>query len=228
MGKKHPLPRQWTVQLTSSYHRERDERIARAYELLIPIVSQYEEHPITHGFKLACFFPTARSVDIANPLPRGVTGQKLALTGSDAWGETDQIRLTAERKAEYNDGADHMGPLPVASVFTRTIGAPAAADSAGAGGSGGREARLVVFGDADFSTNTNVGLQGNGNLVLNALGWLAEEEDLLAIRPKEGKNEPIVLSASQGRLLFYIPVVGLPLATLLVGTTVVARRRWRR
>ena len=40
MGKKHPLPRQWTVQLTSSYHRERDERIARAYELLIPIVSQ--------------------------------------------------------------------------------------------------------------------------------------------------------------------------------------------
>jgi hypothetical protein len=38
MGKKHPRPRQWTVQLTSSYHR--DERIARAYELIIPIVSQ--------------------------------------------------------------------------------------------------------------------------------------------------------------------------------------------
>jgi hypothetical protein len=40
MGKKHPRPRQWTVQLTSSYHRDRDERIARAYELIIPIVSQ--------------------------------------------------------------------------------------------------------------------------------------------------------------------------------------------
>jgi hypothetical protein len=40
MGKKHPLPRQWTVQLTSSYHRARDQRIARAYELIIPIVSQ--------------------------------------------------------------------------------------------------------------------------------------------------------------------------------------------
>jgi hypothetical protein len=40
MGKKHPRPRQWTVQITSSYHRERDERIARAYELIIPIVSQ--------------------------------------------------------------------------------------------------------------------------------------------------------------------------------------------
>jgi hypothetical protein len=40
MGKKHPRPRQWTVQITSSYHRERDQRIARAYELIIPIVSQ--------------------------------------------------------------------------------------------------------------------------------------------------------------------------------------------
>jgi hypothetical protein len=40
MGKKHPPPHQWIVRLTSSYHRERDQRIARAYELIIPIVSQ--------------------------------------------------------------------------------------------------------------------------------------------------------------------------------------------
>ena len=40
MGKKHPLPHQWTVRLTSSYHREREQRIARAYELILPIVSQ--------------------------------------------------------------------------------------------------------------------------------------------------------------------------------------------
>jgi hypothetical protein len=40
MGKKRPPPRQWTVKITSSYHRERDERIARVYELIIPIVSQ--------------------------------------------------------------------------------------------------------------------------------------------------------------------------------------------
>lgn len=40
MGKKRPPPRQWTMTITSSYHRERDERIARVYELIIPIVSQ--------------------------------------------------------------------------------------------------------------------------------------------------------------------------------------------
>jgi hypothetical protein len=40
MGKKRPPPPQWTVRLTSSYHREREQRIARAYELIIPIVTQ--------------------------------------------------------------------------------------------------------------------------------------------------------------------------------------------
>ena len=40
MGKKRPSPHQWTVKVTSSYHREREQRIARAYELIIPIVSQ--------------------------------------------------------------------------------------------------------------------------------------------------------------------------------------------
>jgi len=40
MGKKRPPPHHWTVRLTSSYHREREQRIARAYELIIPIVAQ--------------------------------------------------------------------------------------------------------------------------------------------------------------------------------------------
>ena len=40
MGKKRPPPPQWTVKVTSSYHREREERIARAYELILPIISQ--------------------------------------------------------------------------------------------------------------------------------------------------------------------------------------------
>lgn len=40
MGKNPPLHRPWKVQITSSYHCERDQRIARVYELIVPIVSQ--------------------------------------------------------------------------------------------------------------------------------------------------------------------------------------------
>jgi hypothetical protein len=38
MGKKHPTRRPWTVQLTSLYRADRDDRIVRAYELVLPIL----------------------------------------------------------------------------------------------------------------------------------------------------------------------------------------------
>lgn len=37
MGKKHPTPRSWTVQLTPLYRPDRDTRIAKAYELAVPL-----------------------------------------------------------------------------------------------------------------------------------------------------------------------------------------------
>lgn len=39
MGKKKPSPRQWTVHLESVYRRDRDERISRAYELALPVIT---------------------------------------------------------------------------------------------------------------------------------------------------------------------------------------------
>jgi hypothetical protein len=39
MGKKKPSPRPWTVHLESIYRRDRDERVSRAYELALPIIT---------------------------------------------------------------------------------------------------------------------------------------------------------------------------------------------
>jgi len=38
MGKKHPTRRPWTVQLTALYRPDRDDRIAKAYALVLPIL----------------------------------------------------------------------------------------------------------------------------------------------------------------------------------------------
>jgi hypothetical protein len=40
MRKKRPSPQPWTIQLESVYRRERDERLARAYELVLPILTK--------------------------------------------------------------------------------------------------------------------------------------------------------------------------------------------
>lgn len=40
MRKKPPSPQAWTIHLESVYRRERDERLARAYELALPIITK--------------------------------------------------------------------------------------------------------------------------------------------------------------------------------------------
>jgi hypothetical protein len=45
MGKKHPAHRPWTVQLTAIYRPDREERIARAYELALPIIARSTRQP---------------------------------------------------------------------------------------------------------------------------------------------------------------------------------------
>lgn len=205
------------------------DMISRVYggDYLMPVVSRYEPHEITRDFALASFFPVARSVDLAQPLPSGVEGILLAHTGAEAWAETDRDRLARESKVALDD-ADRRGPVALAAVLTRTLdgGPAAAADSTRE--TPPRQMRLVVFGDSDFATNAHLMTSGNGNLALNVMSWLAEEDDLVAIRPRSHAAEPLFLTATQGRLVFLLPVVVLPLTLLLAGGLVVTRRRWRR
>ena len=73
-----------------------------------------------------------------------------------------------------------------------------------------RKARIVVIGTADFASNQFLGAQGNRDFFLNVVSWLAEEEDLLSVRPREAKAEPIVLTSPQSQLVFWLPLAVLP------------------
>ena len=87
------------------------------------------------------------------------------------------------------------------------------------------KARIVVFGSAQFASNKFIGLSGNPDLFMNTVSWLAEEEDLIAIRPKPNKAGPVVLRTEQSYATFIIAVVVIPLAWFLIGTGVYFYRR---
>ena len=180
----------------------------------VPVVGQYEGHPITQGFRFATLFPLARTVGILEPPPPGVTAQTLARTSSESWAETDRAQL--DRGQVKPDPEDPRGPLPIAAVATV---------AAKAGERAGARARVVVYGDSDFISNNFLHLSGNRDLFLNTLSWLAEEEDLIAIRPREARATPLFLTAAQSRLVFWLPVVVLPGAVVVSGIWVVVRRR---
>ncbi|MBI3455601.1 MAG: GldG family protein [Candidatus Rokubacteria bacterium] len=182
----------------------------------IPVVGDYQPHPITQNFRYATFFPVARTVTVKEKPPEGVTAQALARTSSESWAETNQTEIkTGQVKP---DPGEARGPLTVAAVATVDAKDMPEARK-------GAKARIVVIGDSDFATNGFVNLSGNRDFFLNTLSWLAEEENLIAIRPKEPRTTPVFLTAAQGQVLFAVPVVLLPLAMIVAGVAAVVRKR---
>jgi len=87
------------------------------------------------------------------------------------------------------------------------------------------KARVVTFGTSALASNQFLNVQGNRDLFLNTVSWLLEEEELIAIRPKDPKQTPVFLTATQGRLVFLVSVVLLPAAAMVGGISVALRRR---
>lgn len=171
----------------------------------VPIVQQYEQHPITKDLRgMTTLFPLTRSIRPKSPAGKFVV-QPLAQTSVQSWGETDRAAL--QQGQVKPDPQDPKGPLTVAAVVT----------------SG--KTRLVVFGTSNLAANQFLNIQGNRDLFLNAVAWLAEQEDLISIRPKDVKQTPVMLTSVQGQIVFLLPVVVLPGIALVAGIAVFTRRR---
>jgi ABC-type uncharacterized transport system involved in gliding motility auxiliary subunit len=65
----------------------------------------------------------------------------------------------------------------------------------------------------------------NRDLFLNAANWLAEEEQLIAIRPKERESRNLFLTAAQQNLVLFSSTLFLPLIVLGLGGFVWWSRR---
>ena len=60
----------------------------------------------------------------------------------------------------------------------------------------------MAIGDSDFAANNALGIQGNQDFFLNAVNWLAQQENLIAIRPREAQDRRITLTADQQQRIF--------------------------
>jgi ABC-type uncharacterized transport system involved in gliding motility auxiliary subunit len=174
-----------------------------------PLVLAYGQHPITKDFvRTMTIFPFARSVKPGTATGTGVTPTVLLTTSEASWGESE---MKAGGNPKYDEGKDLKGPV--------TLGVAASKSS------GGAEARLVVIGDSEFAANRAIGFQRNGDLFLNSVNWLAQDEQLISIRPKSQTNRRVDLSASQQNLLFWLFVLIMPVAVLGTGAYIWWKRR---
>ncbi|NTU51254.1 MAG: GldG family protein, partial [Candidatus Aminicenantes bacterium] len=70
-------------------------------DYFMPVVSEYETHPITERFGYATFFPYARSIEVAETKPEGVTVTALAKTSPNSWSEREldqqKVKFTQDK-----------------------------------------------------------------------------------------------------------------------------------
>jgi len=185
----------------------------------IPLVSNYESHTITKGFRVMTFFPYARSVSKSDNVPPGVKVNNLCSTSGSSWAESDVGGV----KYEFNEGNDVRGPISIAAVATKGVTVKAVVDAEEVEKE--NKARLVVYGDADFASNSYLNASGNADLFLNSVNWLLEEEDLISIRPREPEDRRLTLTAAQAKRIFYFVVGFMPLAVICVGLIVWRKNR---
>jgi ABC-type uncharacterized transport system involved in gliding motility auxiliary subunit len=81
------------------------------------------------------------------------------------------------------------------------------------------------MGDSDFLTNKYI-QPGNLDLFMNSVNWLAEEEELISIRPKDQEQAQVQrLTGRQLRLVTYSSIFVVPILLLIAGGIVWWRRR---
>jgi len=195
------------------------DRMSRLFggDSLTPVLMTYSsQHPITRTFNIASFFAVARSVNtVETP---GVRTTWLAKTGEGSWAESD-IEALKEGIASFDPEKDTLGPITLAAVAEMDIPAAEAKEDGEA-----KQAAIVVFGDSEFTTNSRVNLSGNSNMFMNTINWLGEDEALIAIPPRETKSTPVMLTASQARMLFLLSVIVLPGIVFIGGIYAFVRR----
>ncbi|MDX2032802.1 MAG: Gldg family protein [Blastocatellia bacterium] len=199
----------WNVEVGAGTIIERNAA-NQLFGAAAPLVSNYGEHPITDKIKRAqTIFIEARPVKVGEASGSGVSGTTILTTSPDSWAETE---IKPNVPVEYNADKDQKGPIPIGLAATKSAN--------------GKESRLIVVGDSDFATNGPLRvLRTNGDLFLNSINWLAQDEDLISIRPKAATNRSVTMNESQQRTTFWLFVLLMPIAVLGAGVYVWWKRR---
>jgi ABC-type uncharacterized transport system involved in gliding motility auxiliary subunit len=191
----------------------------------VPVAINYPAHPIVQGLDLLTAFPLARSV---SPVTAGVNGrfaQAFVETSAKSWAETDLKTLFSGKPVDFDAAkGDKQGPISIAAAVSAPV--PSTPDAGKATDDTAKpETRVAVFGDSDFASNAALGISGNRDLFMNAVSWLAQQENLIAIRPKEADDRRVSMTANQQLRVLILALFVVPIAVLGSGVYAWWRRR---
>ncbi|MBI4302195.1 MAG: GldG family protein [Chloroflexi bacterium] len=204
------LLKPWGITLGQGYIVDPDSSVSGDSATLVVRRSQYLSHAITQLLDIT-YYPSATAIAVSDKPPQTLTIQPLATTTNSSWLETDsQVR-------HFDEGVDTKGPLTLAVAMEGTLPTDQ--------GTSPEMARLVVIGDSDFASNQSFYDFSNGDLFLDSVNWLSEEEQLISIRPKPPEFRRVILNRQERLWLQWSSIAFLPAVVALFGVFSWWRRR---
>jgi ABC-type uncharacterized transport system involved in gliding motility auxiliary subunit len=174
----------------------------------VALVTTYSGQPIVSQMRgSAVGFPLSRSMQIKNADKTSV--EKLFDSSSSSLATYN----LSSPEVSVADPNNRKGPLTIAAAGTYNTGKQ------------NSQGRFVVTGSSSWAANRFLGFNGNSDLALNALNWLASDEDLISIRPKQQEDRRVTMTRAQLILVRAISQFVLPLMVVLAGTLVWWKRR---
>ena len=178
-------------------------------------LAAYPPHAITRGFMLTTLFPQVAALAQVNRNDWAVAG--FLQSGPQSWTEFQPIDNADASTIRYDASAGELkGPLEFGLALSRLSPSPDKSQQ-----------RAVVIGDGDFLSNTFLGNGGNRALGERVFDWLLGDDVLVSLPPRGAPDRVVEISQAELNVLSLGFLLGLPLLLLLVGGTLVWRRRRR-
>jgi ABC-type uncharacterized transport system involved in gliding motility auxiliary subunit len=174
----------------------------------VALVTKYNSHPIVNEMTgVATGFPLSRSLEIKSGEKTNV--EKLF----DSSGSSFATTKLDSPAVNVNDPKNKKGPLAMAAAGTYHTGKE------------NSQGRFVVLGSSSWAVNAFITFNGNADLALNSMNWLASDEDLISIRPKDQDDRRITMTSAQFMWVRTVSQFLLPVGVVIAGVLVWWKRR---
>ena len=186
------------------------------------LAGKYIQHPLTMPLgRITVVFRMARPITAMTEGANNRFAQNLLETTPTSWGESDLKRLFDTGQVSRDPGkGDKNGPLSLGAAVTAPVQDASTPPAAPADDAPKKETRIVVFGDSDFASNRLLGGWRNADLFMNAVNWLAQQEDLIAIRARDPEDRRITMTAQTHNWVKLATILLIPGLILLTGVRV--------
>jgi ABC-type uncharacterized transport system involved in gliding motility auxiliary subunit len=184
-----------------------DTPMGKAVNPQVTAANQFSEtSPITIPFGRGEFVVTRLPSPILKKETAGITFDELVKTDASTFGFPNT----------QFQGAAKTGPFAIATFAKGKY--PGATD--------GHEFQILVLGDADIFSNQLLYRNLNRDLLLNTVSFLAKEENMISISPKEVSVTSMQITETQFYLFIFGFIIPLPLILIITSGVLWYRRRF--